>query len=451
MNIIKTAALTFIIFFIISVSAFSQDNSTDKTGTAEPVAVISKINYLIDGTTKEKALRNRSDLYEGLSFSSYSDLEAAVKKEKQALINRRVFKNVEYSIESISFNKETNTQEYLVTFKIKDAFTIIPIPYPKYDSNIGFRLGLKLYWDNFLGTMTNAYLGTWIDFNNNGVGEWGINPKFTGMKISDRVYMSVEFLQSHELEEYVDTINPSNSYNYDYYATSGAASFSFRLGDKLAYIYKSYSFGLGASFKYKYKGNLGPNFEQPWAVTPFQSFGIGRTDWINNFRKGWRLSLYNPYRIGYNNNVFFITSVNASVLYFVPFWKRFDFYSRAYTFYQWGEPRSFGEMIRGVKDTYVSGYAGVVLNASLAFQFWRFEKVWDAQIHPFFDFAVSYNKDKFIPERDINYGAGFDFALYLDALPSIVAVASIGVDIKRLDMDNLSDCIEVSVGSSLHY
>jgi len=439
--------LTFLLITtVLQISAESISNVTH---------VIDEIEYKIDGTTKEKALRALSELEDGMEFDSYEAMKIEVEREKQNLINRRVFDSVRYELKYLE--NENEIDHYVVTFIIVDAFTIVPIPYPKYDSNTGLRLGLKLYWDNFLGTMTNSYLGMNIDIRQNDktgkweTGEWMINPSITGIRLTKDIFLSAGFVQSYNEEDFIDDITPENSYDYAYYSTGISVSTSFDLSKDRSDIYRGYSISTGLNFRYNYTGTLGSNFEQPYAISFSHGFSLGRTDWINNFRKGFNIGISNANRIGESDGFFLISSVDTSARYYFPFLKRFNFYTRAMAFYQWGEPRRLGPYLRGVRDNLMSGYTGLTLNTSLAFQFWRFENVWDAQIHPFLDIGITYNNESFDAYRDFNIGFGADLVLYLDALPSLVAVGSIGFDPKRFDSDDLFGSMEITISSSLFY
>jgi hypothetical protein len=98
----------------------------------------------------------------------------------------------------------------------------------------------------------------------------------------------------------------------------------------------------------------------------------------------------------------------------------------------------------------MSGDYGFVLNTTLGIRFWRLEGIWDAQIHPFFDIGLSVPESGFKSERDIRYGGGFDLVLFLDALPSLVARATIGVDLGRYEW-NEWDKYEIIITSELYY
>ena len=418
----------------------------------EDAFVIRKIVYSIDGSTKEEALRALSSLEVGMSFPSLEMLEESVEDERQSLVNARVFKSVNTDIIQLSI--ETNIHNFVVIISVVDTITIIPIIYPKYDSNTGVRLGSKTYWDNFLGTMTNAYLGMGISFrpkdsgNKWEISEWNIDPSISDIRLNKKLFLSASMQQGYNEKEFEDAVDPLKSYHYGYYYTGLSVETSFVLYENL-----SYSVGLGTDFKYGYSGNLGPNSKRPYEFVPSHGLNYGRVDWIENFRKGFRTGLFNSYGFGVadNGKIQFSSSINASASYYLPFWKRFNLYTRLSAFYQWNTPKTPGSSIRGVRDNVMSGYVGAVLNTSLAFQFWRFEKVWDAQIHPFFDLGIVYNHESFNASRDYNYGIGFDLVLYLDALPSLVAVGSVGIDPKRFDKEEILSSLEISITSSLFY
>jgi len=417
----------------------------------EPIFVIEEIIYSIEGTTKEKALRALSNLEAGMSFSSLEALDISVENERQKLVNTRVFKSVNADIVQLSTG--INIRSFMVIISVVDAISITPIFYPKYSSNTGVRLGTKIYWNNFFGTMTNFVLNMGINIrpkNSNKweISRWNISPSISEIRLSKRIFLSVSMVQQYGEEEFNDTVNPHNSYHYGYYSTGLKAGTSFSLYERLSYLV-----GLGASFNYGYSGNLGSNPKKLYEFVPSHGFSYGRVDWIENFRRGFSLGLTNSYGFGASDNgdFQFSGSVSASASYYLPFWKRFNLYTRLITFYHWGTPRNPASQLRGVRDDVMSGYVGTVFNMSLAFQFWRFEKVWDAQIHPFFDMGIVYNNESFDAFRDYNYSMGFDLVLYLDVLPNLVATGSIGIDPKRFDKEDLFGSLEISITSSLSY
>jgi len=437
---------------MILICAYLGISNTELHSVDEDVFVISEIIYLIDGNTREKALRALSELEIGMSFPSLEALKKSLENERQELLNARVFKSV--NAQAIELSRKENIHDFRIIISVVDAITITPIFFPKYDSNIGIRLASKIDWDNFLGTMTNAYLGMGINFRPKDSGNkweisgWNINPSLSNIRLSKKMFFSASMQQSYEEKEFVDTVDSDKSYHYGYYLTGLSVKTSFKLYEKISYFAS-----LGVSFRYGYSGNLGPNPKRPYELIPSNGLNYGRIDWFGNFRKGFSTTLSNSHGLGVADNGEFqySGSVNATASYYLPFWKRFNLYTRLTAFYHWGLPKSPATLIRGVRDNTMSGYVGAVFNASLAFQFWRFEKVWDAQIHPFFDLGIVYNNENFDSFRDYNYSMGFDLVLFLDVLPSFVATGSVGIDPKRFDKENLLSSLEISITTSLFY
>lgn len=113
----------------------------------------------------------------------YASPEAMVKAldaKRNQLNNMRIFEEVSYTYEAI--HADSVAIRYRVKFFIDDAFSFIAIPYPKYDSNFGFRLGIKAYDKNLFGSFADLYYvinttqidGSWEDY------EW-----YTELEISD--------------------------------------------------------------------------------------------------------------------------------------------------------------------------------------------------------------------------------------------------------------------------
>ena len=108
------------------------------------------------------------------TFETEEALLNALNAKKQTLINQRIFKTVEYSY----FLGECvdDVIPVAVVFKIKDARTFLVLPYPKYDSNFGARLGARMWENNFLGTLANLSGIVHATFENN---DWS-NPLYYG-------------------------------------------------------------------------------------------------------------------------------------------------------------------------------------------------------------------------------------------------------------------------------
>ena len=92
----------------------------------------------------------------GSVFDSIDELEEFLDEKKQDLINLRLFSDVVYHY-TVSNNVSKGIYAVEVSFMIWDAKSFFIIPYPKYDSNYGFKLGVKMYNKNLGGKLTNFY------------------------------------------------------------------------------------------------------------------------------------------------------------------------------------------------------------------------------------------------------------------------------------------------------
>lgn len=108
-------------------------------------------DFDVSGKTMDYAVKRLIVPNDEEIFDSEENLVNALNGKKQTLINQRIFKSVEYSY----FLGECvdDVIPVAVTFKIKDARSFLILPYPKYDSNFGARLGAKMWDSNFMGTL----------------------------------------------------------------------------------------------------------------------------------------------------------------------------------------------------------------------------------------------------------------------------------------------------------
>jgi hypothetical protein len=134
-------------------------------------------------------------------------------------------------------------------------------------------------------------------------------------------------------------------------------------------------------------------------------------------------------------------------------WNRLNPSARLLTSYNLSSySYGLGSALRGVPNSDLSGrlFAGLNLDLTISVIPWR--GVGEAQWRPFFDIGAAFFKEDrgFDSHQDIKYSAGSDFILYLDFLPGLVAVGSIGIDLTN---SNWSDPrkYEISIQSGLHY
>jgi hypothetical protein len=118
--------------------------------------IISKYEFEIKGMSRESVIREMIIPAKGdPPFNSLEELTKALEDKRKKLNNLRIFEEVSYSYEAIHADDESI--RYKANFFIDDAFTFLAIPYPKYDSNYGLRLGVKAYDKNLFGSFADLY------------------------------------------------------------------------------------------------------------------------------------------------------------------------------------------------------------------------------------------------------------------------------------------------------
>ena len=111
-------------------------------------------DFIVQGKTNPSSL-NELVGKPGDSFESLNELNSFLQEKKQEMINLRLFSNVEYNYELVGVIPDFI--DVKVTFFLWDAKSIFILPYPKYDSNYGFKLGIKVFDKNLGGNFTNLY------------------------------------------------------------------------------------------------------------------------------------------------------------------------------------------------------------------------------------------------------------------------------------------------------
>jgi hypothetical protein len=111
------------------------------------------INFSVIGASRPGPLLIVTGLSAGERFDSETELEARLLRARQDLLNRRVFDGV--TVEWIILDEQAEPRQVAVTFLIEDGWTLLPIPFYRYDSNSGHNPFVVLYWDNILGSLTD--------------------------------------------------------------------------------------------------------------------------------------------------------------------------------------------------------------------------------------------------------------------------------------------------------
>ena len=416
---------------------------------AEEQHIIDHFIIKIDGSTKERALLREMDIKDGQFFSSYEELEWAVSEQKQELINTRVFNKVEMNLEKIS--TEGDLHSYAVSVKLEDTWTIIPFPYPKYDSNTGFRVGMKFFYDNALGSLNNFFLGTNVDLKINDEsgklepGNWTFNPQLNDVKIGDKEYGFNYMIQySENIKEDADgtVLEEHNYYNSD-----------FSIGTKYD-LGNNYYYRINPSIGFNF-GDTGTNYErEPYYLSFSHTSGYSNVDWIKNFREGYSFSANNGisyvYKPDGDDKIKF--TVGADGRYYKILNKRLNYTSSLSTIFSFNdELTGLGSNLRGISNNSMYGIAGAFMSHDLTIGVIQWEGVGEAQFQPFFDMGITKRESDFDRDQDFRYGTGADFILYLDKLNSLHARGTLAVDLSNDLSFSDFDKYEIIITSSLSY
>ncbi|MDR2601197.1 MAG: hypothetical protein LBC53_01905 [Spirochaetaceae bacterium] len=146
-EILKTGCAAFFLMFAPFDALLAEDALE-----AGSVFQIQEIEYHISGRTKESALTEAAGIKKGAVFKNEESLLEYLNQKKQALVNTRIFStvNIEYApLDDFAASGAVKVDVYTT-----DTLNFLITPYPKYDSNTGFLLKLRMYDSNIFGLMS---------------------------------------------------------------------------------------------------------------------------------------------------------------------------------------------------------------------------------------------------------------------------------------------------------
>ena len=508
------------VFSLTPVFAQQTDSSGNNGGnknnySPDSIFVINSFNFNVDGRTRPYALINKADLIIGEEIIGFANLEKYIQNKTQLLINERVLKNnvlIEYTVDEPPENEDGEKKFPVnLTITVEDTWNIVGLPYPKYDSNTGFEIIIKLRDYNFLGTMSPLrldvgyrndeekrhiftsmldadipfrFLGlNWnFDFDNNF--NYQPNKEFhyyfvnkTGLYVDIPVGFTTmtigfyEHLIYNEENSNHDKILFGKNFQEGLYMSSRPyiswkIPTRFMFGDEEL----TYTPRISAVFNHEIsawalsENRIGPFF------TFSHDFSVGRVDWIGNFKKGFSASISNSVNYNFyylqNNSYFTLTeqdpltsSLDVSgagyfiLTDFLGFSTRFK-YRHWFNTYNSGA----GDTLRGFRDGNISADYMVSVNFDVPIRVLRFKpskwfnskvKVFDFDLHlsPVVDFAV-YQEHKKDGAGYFLLSAGLEAIIFPDFFRSLFLRVSFGYGL--LGPDHVKG-YELFVGMELHY
>ncbi|OQY31319.1 MAG: hypothetical protein B6241_14360 [Spirochaetaceae bacterium 4572_59] len=326
-----------------------------------------------------------------------------------------------------------NLHIYRLNIYLEDAWTFIPLVYPKYDTNTNLTLESKIIYSNLFGTLVDFRMDSYIEIAS---AHWG-----------KRSY-SFQWIQKHDRLTKSNTNKTVEDYTYN--ETLFLFGTDFKLTD-----YWTYTAAPGLSFNYLYK-DLTEDAENNFDKDPF-AFGIKQNliynpvNWIGNFREGLFCDLSLQLRFS-----FFADTRLKGMSYIETAWYHIyndriasNLRSIIITGFR-KEIANLGSYMRGVPDQNLYGERAFFLNSSFPLKALDMNNLVELQISPFMDWGLTERKDEpFSNDQDFRLSSGFSMLFFFDKLTSIQIRTSFGWDL--LTSNSEEESFEFLLSTSLFY
>ena len=373
--------VSFLAIFFLTLVFIAQAES-------EKFRISDDVKYEIKGMTRQYALENAVEIDFKRVFESYEELRAYLDDIKQQFTNERNLESVTINVSYepvLNIDDEDSVVTVVLRVQTTDSKHMLALPYPKYDSNDGFTLKLKVKDTNFFGTMEefnfdinieaeqedesdSADYKIGIDFdydfpfplgpldaswNNdfsldftigNDAPEYDISTGFTFELPFDNFSLVFDISESVtrdlDYEEYGDEL---------YYTTDAQFSVPIIISRIDNWGNVTYTPFVGYTVNYDKDGisEDDEDLSSP-TFTVGHSASSGRVNWIGNFRTGLSLDFTNS--IGYNYQTSnYIPYAGVTVEAFKAF-KHFGINTRIFAFTALNKNTSIGSELRGIRD-----------------------------------------------------------------------------------------------------
>ncbi|AIN93947.1 hypothetical protein H0R90_09820 [Treponema putidum] len=488
-------------FFVVRPYAQNIEDKLDASLLPNDTAYkIDIVEYSIKGLTKAGHLSAKVPIDKNRIFASREELDAYILGLNTELNNIRTIERHEINFEFL----EPKNNIILVKLKIyvKDTWNIIAIPYPSFDSNKGLEFKIKLKDFNFLGTLEPLTIDLIYNRNNEGKSsfEFGsgfalpfyINPvrllwsssewisinqdkkldfEFeTGLSASSKLGVDWITLTAGIKQSIDVSASPSEK---DYYLTNGfytSLTFDIYKNQTLGSITWTPYFGINGNWKFK---KMTDEKRKGLNINWSHSLGMGKVNWINNFRQGFAASFdnsyeYNTYRKGHVD-----VSFNLETKGFYSFLDRVGLYGRCDFYYNLFNKTSekSGKILRGILNNRIKTDTAFSFNFDVPIKIgvFKWEEItgvewtrffgFELHVTPFLDMALVHDTESntYYNPKYGWYSGGFEIIMYPVKMRSIYARISYGHDLREIkNKDGYAKrdgrpVSEIFIGIGLHY
>jgi hypothetical protein len=497
--------LFLIVFFILLCpSAFSQEEARD-----DSVYIINSFSFKIKGYTRSDALIRKGELKTGEEITGVSELEKYILDKTQLLYNERVLDSVSLDY-AVGEQRDDGKFPVEVIITTADTWNIVAIPRPRYSSNTGFDITLKARDYNFLGTMSPLRIDLGYSYDENkdhsffllfdsnfpftayGL-NWNIkflndfiyrpnmdqevyNGNTTGLSVELPVgftFLTVGLNESFIANEENENIYKPEYGNFQdgfYMVTNPYISWRIPTGINAGHFGEiEFTPGLSAFFNHEFsKWPLDDIRKGPFIIFD-QNLGFNRIDWIDNFRNGLDVSVYNMFDYNFykakndknpwTEKLIFSGIGHYKISNFLGISSRLMY--RQWLFYDYGYTFG-GDVLRGVIDKDIFADYMLSLNLDLSVKLFKFlPSVWlnksklrvfnfEFFAAPFIDIAVyrdSVNKTEFDIKKTV-YTGGTEIIIFPEFFRSLFLRISCGWNLKNMPK---SDNMEIYIGTDFFY
>ncbi|MBF9015552.1 MULTISPECIES: hypothetical protein [unclassified Oceanispirochaeta] len=383
---------------------------------------IEKVIYESDGNTSSNALEKVLIWdYEHVFKSTY-ELNAYIQKQKNILVNKKIYKSVLTSYKNIYEDNFLTTVE--ITVSLVESWTLLPLPIYKYDDNLGMIMGLNMDYKNVGGSLTDfTTIFYYSEVKSEITSDW--------MNVRAGPYlMDFRFNQLWETVKAADDDGDTNLI-YDYIQSTLRVSMKFPITEHLSYYTRPIlRWPYNYEFEYNDTGHDDDYFSSSGLIPAYNHMvEWDDVNWIGNLRQGLDASIENQIEYDVNDNKInlWIDGMFKSYIY-TPF---FNYSSRISSFYYYNDfKRNAGDRLRGILDYKLSGHIGAFWNQSFPINIVTIKKVTALQLVPFVDMGFVISTGENLRSEDIQYTSGLSLILFPVFLPSFSLSFDYGINLR---------------------
>ena len=488
-------------FFVLGLYAQNTDEQSDDFILSNDTAYkIESVEYSIKGLTKAGPLSVKVPIDKNRVFASREEFDTYIAELNTEFHNMRTIESHEITFDFLE--PQNNITPVKLKIHVKDTWNIIALPYPSFDSNRGLQFKLKLKDFNFLGSLEPLTIDLIYNRNNEGKSSFEFGSGFTlpfyinpvnflwttnmGISINEDKKLDFDFdtglsascklgvdwiTLTAGITQSIDvSASPSEK---DYYLTNGfytSLAFDIYKNQTLGTITWTPYFGIDGNWKFT---KITKENKKGLNINWSHSFGMGKVNWINNFRQGFTVNLDNSYKYNTYKKGNVDISFNLEMKGFYSFWDRVGLYGRLDFFYNLFNKTSekSGKILRGILNNRISTDTAFSFNFDVPIKIgvFKWEEItgvewtrffgFELHITPFFDMALVHDKntDTYYNPKHGWYSGGLEIIMYPIKMRSIYARISYGHDLREIN--NKDDhakrdgkpVSEIFIGIGLHY